>query len=140
MEEQEVLNLQNDSKLIVDAIKEKNSEKLFELLEGRNDKRVFDYKDKTILSYINTNELFKVLIKTNGTTMHYFGGIIKDRYNFKTKELLSEEDFLKELLVKIDNYLKNNEVKLSTYNLKKEIEVNILIALEKIEKFKKSSE
>tara|TARA_B100001063_G_scaffold212206_1_gene211050 strand:+ start:8638 stop:10491 length:1854 start_codon:yes stop_codon:yes gene_type:complete len=140
LEEQEVLNLQNDSKLIVDAIKEKNSEKLFELLEGRNDKRVFDYKDKTILSYINTNELFKVLIKTNGTTMHYFGGIIKDRYNFKTKELLSEEDFLKELLVKIDNYLKNNEVKLSTYNLKKEIEVNILIALEKIEKFKKSSE
>jgi hypothetical protein len=137
---QEISNLKNDSELIVDAIKEKNSEKFFELLEGRNDERVFDYKDKPILSHINIDDLFKVLIKTNGTFMHYFGGIIKDRYNFKTKELLSEEDFLKELLEKIDNYLEDSEVKLSTYNLEKEIKDNILIALEKIEKFKKSSE
>lgn len=68
--------------------------------------------------------------------MHYFGGIIKDRYNFKTKELLSEEDFLKELLEKIDNYLEDSEVKLSTYNLEKEVKSNIIIALERIEKNK----
>jgi hypothetical protein len=135
---QEILNLKNDSELIVDAIKEKNSEKLFELLEGRNDERIFDYKDKPILSHINIDDLFKVLIKTNGTFIHYFGGIIKDRYNFKTKELLSEEIFLRELLGKIDNYLEKNELKLSTYNLKKEVKVNLLIALERIEKNKES--
>ena len=72
--------------------------------------------------------------------MHYFGGIIKDRYNYGTKELLGEESFLRELLEKIENYLKENEVKVSTYNLKKEIESNIIIALEKIDNIKKSSE
>lgn len=133
---QKILNLKNDSQLIVEAIKEQNHKKVFELLEGKNDRRIFDYKDKPILSYINTNELFKVLIKTNGIFMHYFGGIIKDRYNFKTKELLSEEDFLKELLGKIDNYLEKNEVKVSTYNLEKEVKSNLIIALERIEKNK----
>jgi hypothetical protein len=129
LKEKEILDLKNNSKLIVDAIKEKNSEKLFELLE-----------DKPILSQINIDNLFNALIKTNGIGMHYFGSIIKDRYEYYIKELLSEESFLKELSEKIDNYLEDNEVKLSTYNLKKEIKDNILIALEKIEKFKKSSE
>uniref|UniRef100_UPI004047C383 hypothetical protein n=1 Tax=Aliarcobacter sp. TaxID=2321116 RepID=UPI004047C383 len=136
LKEKEILDLKNSSKLIVDVIKEKNSEKLFELLECSNDRRVFDYKDKPILSYINTNELFEVLIKTNGTTMHYFGAIIKDRYNYGTKELLCEETFLRELLGKIDNYLEKNEVKVSIYNLKKEVKSNLVIALERIKQFK----
>ena len=110
------------------------------MLEGQNDIRVIDYKKKPILNQINIDKLFKVLIKTDGLTMYYFGGIIKDRYDDEIKELLYEETFLKELLEKIDNYLKGNEYKLSSYNLKKEIKENILIALEKIEKFKKSSE
>lgn len=140
LKKQEISNLKNDSKLIIDAIKEKNSEKLFELLEGKNDIRVFDYKDKPILSQININDLFNALIKTNGITMHYFGGIIKDRYNHWIKELLSEENFLKELLEKINNHLEKNEVRVSTYNLEKEVKLNIIIALENIEKFKKGEE
>ncbi|QOG12798.1 P-loop NTPase fold protein [Arcobacter sp. FWKO B] len=121
--------LKYESETIINAIKEQNHNKLFELLEGKNDIRIIDYKDKPILSQINTDDLFNALMKTNGVTMHYFGGIIKDRYNNRTKELLDEEAFLKELLGKINNYLQNNEVKVSTYNLKKEIKANIEIAL-----------
>lgn len=133
---QEILDLKNNSKLIVDAIKEKNSKKFFELLEGKNDIRIFDYKDKPILSQINIDDLFNSFMKTNGVTMHCFGGIIKDRYNFWIKELLCEETFLRELLEKIDNHLKSNEVKVSTYNLEKEVKSNLIIALERIEKNK----
>ena len=140
LKEQKILNFKNDSQLIIEAIKEQNHKKFFELLEGKNDIRIFDYKNKPILSQINIDNLFNALIKTNGLTMHYFGGIIKDRYNYGTKELLGEESFLRELLEKIENYLKENEVKVSTYNLKKEIESNIIIALEKIDNIKKSSE
>lgn len=131
--------MKNDSQLIIDAIKEQNNN-LFELLIGKNDIRVFDYKDKPIFSQININDLFNALIKTNGITMHYFGGIIKDRYNYGIKELLSEEKFLKELLEKINNHLEKNEVRVSTYNLEKEVKLNIIIALENIEKFKKGVE
>jgi hypothetical protein len=123
----------NESEQIINAIKEQNHNKLFELLEGKNDIRIIDYKNEPILSYINLDALFKVLIKTNALMMHYFGGIIKNRYN-GIKELLCEEAFLKELLERIDKFLENHEVKVSTYNLEKEIKVNILIALEKIKK------
>ena len=140
LKKQKILNLKNDSQSIIEAINEQNHKKVFELLKGKNDIRIFDYKNKPILSQINIDNLFNTLIKTNGLTMHYFGGIIKDRYNYGTKELLGEESFLRELLEKIENYLKENEVKVSTYNLKKEIESNIIIALEKIDNIKKSSE
>jgi hypothetical protein len=126
----------NESEQIINAIKEQNHNKLFELLEGKNDIRIIDYKNEPILSYINLDALFNVLIKTNGLMMHYFGGIIKNRYN-GTKELLCEETFLKELLEKIDKLLENHEVKVSTYNLEKEIKVNILIALEELKKIKR---
>jgi hypothetical protein len=140
LREKEILNLKNDSELIIKIIEERNKKELFDLLEGQNDIRVIDCKKKPILNQINIDKLFKVLIKTDGLTMYYFGDIIKDRYDDEIKDLLCEETFLKELLEKIDNYLKGNEYKLSSYNLKKEIKENILIALEKIEKFKKSSE
>ena len=140
LKEKEILDLKNNSKLIVDAIKEQNHKKIFELLEGKNDIRIFDYKNKPILSQINIDNLFNALIKTNGLIMHYFGGIIKNRYSNGTIELLGEESFLRELLEKIENYLKENKVRVSTYNLKNEIEKNILIALEKIDNIKKSSE
>lgn len=136
LEEKKSLKLQEDSQLIIDAIKTQNHKKVFELLEGKNDKRIFDYKDKPILSQINIDDLFNSLMKTNGVTMYYLGGIIKDRYNYGTKELLCEETFLRELLEKINNYLEKNEVKVSTYNLKKEVKANIIIALERIEKNK----
>lgn len=140
LKEQKILNFKNDSQLIIEAIKEQNHKKIFELLEGKNDIRIFDYKNKSILSQINIDNLFNALIKTNGLIMHYFGGIIKNRYSNGTKELLGEESFLRELLEKIENYLKENKVRVSTYNLKNEIEKNILIALEKIDNIKKSSE
>jgi len=130
--------LKYESEKIINAIKEQNHNKLFELLEGKNDIRIIDYKDKPILSQINTDALFQALTKTNGLTIHYFGGIIKSRYNNGAKDLFIEEAFLKDLLGKIDNYLENNEVKVSTYNLKKEVKANLLIALEKIEKFRDS--
>lgn len=130
----------NESEQIINSIKEQNYNKLFELLEGKNDIRIIDYKNKPMLFYINIDDLFQALMKTNGLTMHYFGGIIKNRYNSTTKELLGEEVFLKGLLGKIDNYLENNEVKVSTYNLKKEVQTNIIIALQKIERLKTSNE
>lgn len=130
--------LKYESEKIINAIKEQNHNKLFELLEGKNDIRIIDYKDKPILSQINTDALFQALTKTNGLTMHYFGGIIKSRYNNGAKDLFIEEAFLKDLLGKIDNYLENNEVKVSTYNLKKEVQANIIKALERIEKNKEA--
>ena len=140
LKEQKILNFKNDSQLIIEAVKEQNHKKIFELLEGKNDIRIFDYKNKPILNQINIDNLFNALIKTNGLIMHYFGGIIKNRYSNGTIELLGEESFLRELLEKIENYLKENKVRVSTYNLKNEIEKNILIALEKIDNIKKSSE
>ncbi len=57
--------------------------KNFKLLEGYNDIQKIDYKDKPILSYINIDDLFNAFLKTNGTTMYYFGGSIKDRYTLE---------------------------------------------------------
>ncbi|MGJ0318513.1 KAP family NTPase [Aliarcobacter cryaerophilus] len=133
LEEKKKLKLKNDSKLIIQCIKEKNKSQLLDLLEG-NDIRIINYKNIPILSEINVDDLFDAFIKTDGLIMHYFGGIIKNRYNYQTNELLVEKVFLEELLNKIDNYLKDNKYKLSSYNLKKEIKENILIALEEIKK------
>ena len=66
--------------------------------------------------------------------MHYFGGIIKNRYNYQTNELLVEKVFLEELFNKIEKYLEENKCKVSSYNLRKELKENILIALEEIKK------
>ncbi|MCT7406204.1 KAP family NTPase [Aliarcobacter cryaerophilus] len=133
LEEKKKLKLKNDSKLIIQCIKEKNKSQLLDLLEG-NDIRIINYKNIPILSEINVDDLFDAFVKTDGLIMHYFGGIIKNRYNYQTNELLVEKVFLEELLNKIDNYLKDNKYKLSSYNLKKEIKENILIALEEIKK------
>ncbi len=137
LEEKKKSKLENDSKLIIQCIKEKNKSQLLDLLEG-NDRRIINYKYKPILSQLNIDNLFDALIKTDGLTMHYFGGIIKDRYNCQTNELLFEKTFLEELVHKIDKHLKINKYKVSSYNLKKEIKENILIALEKIEEKKKT--
>ena len=86
-----------------------------------------------VVTFNNIDDLFNAFLKTNGTTMYYFGGSIKDRYTFGKNELLCEKKFLEELLNKIDNYLKDNKYKLSSYNLRKEIKENIDIALKCIE-------
>ena len=132
LEEKKKLKLENDAKLIIQCIKEKNKSKLLDLLEG-NDIRIINYKNIPILSEINVDDLFDAFVKTDGLIMHYFGGIIKNRYNYQTNELLVEKVFLEELLNKIDNYLKDNKYKLSSYNLRKEIKENIDIALKCIE-------
>ncbi|MDY0180351.1 P-loop NTPase fold protein [Aliarcobacter skirrowii] len=131
LEEKKKLKLENDAKLIIQCIKEKNKSKLLDLLEG-NDIRIINYKYKPILSQLNIHNLFDALIKTDCITMHYFGGIIKERYNYGTK-LISEKTTLKNLLNKIDEYLEKNQGKLSSYNLKKEVKDNIEIALECIQ-------
>ena len=137
LEEKKNLKLENDSKLIIQCIKEKNKSQLLDLLEG-NDRRIINYKYDPILSQLNIDNLFDAFIKTDGLTMHYFGGIIKDRYNYQINELVSEQIFLEKLLYKIDEHLKTNKYKVSSYNLRKEIKENILIALEKIEEKKKT--
>ena len=126
----EVEQTVKDVNLIIEIIEKNNAEELFRLLEGYNDIQKIDYKDKPILSYINIDDLFNALLKTNGTTMYSLGTTIKDRYTFGKNELLCEKKFLEELLNKIDNYLKDNKYKLVSYNLKEEIKENILIALE----------
>lgn len=133
LEEKKKSKLENDSKLIIQCIKEKNKSQLLDLLEG-NDRRIINYKYKPILSQLNIDNLFDALIKTDGLTMHYFGGIIKDRYNCQTNELLVEKVFLEELFNKIEKYLEENKCKVSSYNLRKELKENILIALEEIKK------
>ena len=132
LEEKKKLKLENDAKLIIQCIKEKNKSKLLDLLEG-NDIRIINYKYIPILSQSNIHNLFDALIKTDCITMHYFGGIIKGRYNHQTNELLSEKTTLQNLLDKIDEYLEKNQGKLSSYNLKKEVKENIEIALKYIE-------
>ncbi|MCT7649613.1 KAP family NTPase [Aliarcobacter butzleri] len=134
LKNKEVECIVEDANLIIEIIEKNNDKELFRLLEGYNDIQKIDYKDKPILSYINIDDLFNAFLKTNGTTMYYFGGSIKDRYTFGKNELLCEKKFLEELLNKIDNYLKDNKYKLSSYNLEKEIKENILIALDEIKK------
>lgn len=134
LKNKEVECIVEDANLIIEIIEKNNDKELFRLLEGYNDIQKIDYKDKPILSYINIDDLFNAFLKTNGTTMYYLGGIIKDRYTFGKNELLCEKKFLEELLNKIDNYLKDNKYKLSSYNLEKEIKENILIALDEIKK------
>ncbi|MCG3677717.1 KAP family NTPase [Aliarcobacter butzleri] len=134
LKNKEVECIVEDANLIIEIIEKNNAKELFRLLEGYNDIQKIDYKDKPILSYINIDDLFNAFLKTNGTTMYYFGGSIKDRYTFGKNELLCEKKFLEELLNKIDNYLKDNKYKLSSYNLEKEIKENILIALDEIKK------
>lgn len=133
LEEKKKLKFKNDSKLIIEYIKEKNKSKLLDLLEG-NDMRIINYKNTPILSEINIDALFNAFLETDGITMHYFGGIIKGRYNYQTNELLVEKLFLEELLNKIEEYLGKNKYKVSSYNLKKEIKENILITLDEIKK------
>ena len=133
LKNKEVECIVEDANLIIEIIEKNNDKELFKLLEGYNDIQKIDYKDKPILSYINIDDLFNAFLKTNGTTMYYFGGSIKDRYTFGKNELLCEKKFLEELLNKIDNYLKDNKYKLSSYNLRKEIKENIDIALKCIE-------
>lgn len=133
LEEKKKSKLENDSKLIIQCIKEKNKSQLLDLLEG-NDRRIINYKYKPILSQLNIDNLFDALIKTDRLTMHYFGGIIKNRYNYQTNELLVEKVFLEELFNKIEKYLEENKCKVSSYNLRKELKENILIALEEIKK------
>ncbi|MFX4232276.1 hypothetical protein ACOL24_00320 [Aliarcobacter butzleri] len=133
LEEKKKLKFKNDSKLIIEYIKEKNKSKLLDLLEG-NDSRIINYKYIPILSEINIDALFNAFLETDGITMHYFGGIIKGRYNYQTNELLVEKLFLEELLNKIEEYLGKNKYKVSSYNLKKEIKENILITLDEIKK------
>ncbi|WP_323659365.1 P-loop NTPase fold protein [Aliarcobacter butzleri] len=140
LKNKEVECIVEDANLIIEIIEKNNDKELFRLLEGYNDIQKIDYKDKPILSYINIDDLFNALLKTNGTTMYYLGGIIKDRYTFGKNELLCEKKFLEELLNKIDNHLKDNKYKLVSYNLKKEIKENILIALEIIENQQKMNE
>lgn len=102
-----------------------------------NNRGKIDYRYKPILNKINIDELFNALIKADGLTMHYFGGILKDRY-YQGKEILFEEDiFLKKLLKKSEKYIKENKGKLSTYNLNEQIIKNLKIALSKIEEIKK---
>ncbi|MCT7636205.1 KAP family NTPase [Aliarcobacter butzleri] len=133
LEEKKKLKLKNDSKLIIECIKEKNKSQLLDLLEG-NDIRIINYKNIPILSEINIDNLFDAFVKTDGLIMHYFGGIIKNRYNYQTNELLVEKVFLEELFNKIEKYLEENKCKVSSYNLRKELKENILIALEEIKK------
>ncbi|MDN5044482.1 hypothetical protein O8C96_01960 [Aliarcobacter butzleri] len=102
-------------------------------MEG-NDIRIINYKNIPILSEINVDNLFDAFVKTDGLIMHYFGGIIKNRYNYQTNELLVEKVFLEELFNKIEKYLEENKCKVSSYNLRKELKENILIALEEIKK------
>lgn len=137
--EKKKLKLKNDAKLIIECIKEKNKSQLLDLLGG-NYGGIINYKYKPILSQLNIDNLFDVLVKTDGVTMHYFGGIIKDRYNYQTNELLIEKVFLEELLNKIEKYLEENKYKVSSYNLRKELKENILIALEIIENQQKMNE
>ncbi|MBF7069987.1 hypothetical protein [Aliarcobacter butzleri] len=133
LKEKKKLELKNDGKLIIQCIKEKNKSQLLDLLEG-NDRRIINYKNKPILSEINIDDLFNAFLETDGLTMHYFGGIIKNRYNYQTNELLIEKVFLEELLNRIEKYLEENKYKVSSYNLRKEIKENILITLEEIKK------
>ncbi|MDN5097184.1 P-loop NTPase fold protein [Aliarcobacter butzleri] len=134
LKEKELETLKDDTKLIIEYIEKKDGKSIFNLLEGYNNIYKFDYKNRPILEYIEVDDLFNALLKTNGTTMYYLGGTIKDRYILGKNELLCEKKFLEELLNKIDNYLKDNKYKLSSYNLEKEIKENILIALEEIKK------
>lgn len=134
LKEKELETLKDDTKLIIEYIEKKDGKSIFNLLEGYNNIYKFDYKNRPILEYIEVDDFFNALLKTNGTTMYYLGGTIKDRYILGKNELLCEKKFLEELLNKIDNYLKDNKYKLSSYNLEKEIKENILIALEEIKK------
>ncbi|WP_066155448.1 P-loop NTPase fold protein [Aliarcobacter cryaerophilus] len=132
LKEKELETLKDDMKLIIEYIEKKDGKSIFNLLEGYNNIYKFDYKNRPILEYIEIDDLFNALLKTNGTTMYYLGGIIKDRYTFGTK-LISEKTTLKSLLDKIDKHLEKNQGKLSSYNLKKEVKENIEIALKCIE-------
>jgi len=138
LEEKKILKQKEDSKKIILAIKEKNRQLVLDLLDGMNNRGKIDYRYKPILNKINIDELFNALIKADGLTMHYFGGIIKDRYCRGQKVLIEEDTFLKKLLKKSKEYIKENKGKLSTYNLNEQIIENLKIALSKIEEIKKA--
>ena len=130
--------MRKDSIQIIDAIKEKDSQKLNEILIGTNDIRHISYHNKSILNFIDFDNFYEALINTDGDTMYYFGEIIKNRY-YKGKEILfKEKEFLEKLLSKVNEYIEKNEYKLSTYNLKKEVKSNIIISLEEIGNLEKS--
>ena len=126
--------LTEDSKLIINAIVEQNTDELLKLLESSKYEKEISYYNKAIFVYIDLDELFEALIKTNSTTLHFFGGIIKDRYFKGREELFEEKTFLNKLLFKTDEYLESSTDKLSSYHIKKELESNFKIALENIEK------
>ncbi|RXJ88026.1 P-loop NTPase fold protein [Arcobacter sp. CECT 8985] len=139
LEEKKILKQKEDSEKIILAIKEKDTQILLDLLESKNDVRFIDYKNIPILNYINIDDLFNALIKTDGLTMHYFGGILKDRY-YQGKEILFEEEiFLKELIKRLEDYVSKNRGKVSSYNLKEQIVKNLKIALSNIEKIKNAN-
>ena len=126
--------LTEDSKLIINAIVEQNTDELLKLLESSKYEKEISYYNKAIFVYIDLDELFEALIKTNSTTLHFFGGIIKDRYFKRREELFEEKTFLNKLLFKTDEYLESSTDKLSSYHIRKELESNFKIALENIEK------
>ncbi|MGB7402041.1 MAG: P-loop NTPase fold protein [Arcobacter sp.] len=139
LEEKKILKQKEDSEKIILAIKEKDTQILLDLLEGKNDVRFIDYKNIPILNYINIDDLFNALIKTDGLTMHYFGGILKDRY-YQGKEILFEEEiFLKKLIKRLEDYVSKNRGKVSSYNLKEQIVKNLEIALSNIEEIKNAN-
>lgn len=126
--------LKKDSKLIINTIVEQNADKLLKLLESSKYAEEISYYDKAIFLYIDLDKLFEALIKTNSTTLHFFGGILKDRYFKGREELFEEKTLLNKLLSKIDKYLESSTHKLSSYHIKKELKSNLEIALGNIQK------
>lgn len=128
--------LKNDSLELLQAIEEKNIDNLLSLLEGSKDKDIISYRNEAILEHIEAKKLFNALKETNGIIMHFFGGIIKDRYVNGFDELLKEESFLQELLGLSEEYILSNKGKLSAFNIKSKIKQNLIIAIDKIENIK----
>lgn len=124
--------LKKDSSLIVESIIDRNTDNLLKLLESSKYDEEISYYNKEIFLYMDLDELFNALIKTNNNTLHFFGSIIKDRYFKGREDLFKEKEFLTQLLSKIDAYLKSSTNKLSSYNIKKGVKLNLEIAIERI--------
>jgi len=136
IEKKKKVLLKKKSEILIKTIKENKDLVLLDLLEGRNNIYDVSFHKTPIFNYIDIDKLFNTLIGTNLYTMHYFGGIIKDRY-YIGKEMLFEEDiFLKKLLERCEEYVEENKGKLSSYNINEQIVKNLKIALDKIEKIK----
>lgn len=136
LEEKKTLKQKKDSEKIILAIKEKDTQILLDLLEGRNNKGIIDYRYKPILNNINIKELLNALSKTDGLTMNYFGEIIKDRYVRGLEILFEEEVSLKNILKKCEEYVQENKGKLSAHNLNEQVVENLKIALNQIEEIR----